>query len=551
MSKKDFKTTLNLPKTDFSIRANAKEKELELLQRWENEKLYAAAVGKNKGQTFSLQDGPPFANGHMHMGHALNRTLKDMVCKIKRMTGHHVISIPGWDCHGLPIELKVVKELEGTTNYDRVEFKKRCREYARKWIKIQQDEIKRIGVVTDWENHYETMSPQYEASILRSFAVFLEKGYIERKGKTVPWCASCQTVLATAEIEYKDRKDPSCYVMFPFKKDIAQQIFHSLYVQNPELEVSLLVWTTTPWTLPLNRAVVIHPTATYVVLQLKNDNRAFIVGEERAEQICAEMGLEVKVLTQIKPEVLQGQKVSHPYIHGLQVPVILDDMVLLDDGTACVHSAPGCGPEDYFLGIKNGLEIFSPLSAQGTYTSGIEPKELEGMSVTDGQGWSISQLVKANRLLFKGSVLHAYPHCWRCHNPLIFRATDQWFCDLRKDNLVEKAIAVAQGLDFVPEWGRVRLTASMASRTEWCLSRQRQWGVPITAIMCNKCNHPHIDAPFVRGVAEYVAQEGVEFWDRVTMDELKVKGILPQDFSCAACGNNIDFRKIYFKFTFS
>jgi len=244
-NKKSFKETLNLPKTDFSIRANAKTKEPELLERWREENMYANASEENKEtkKTFSLHDGPPFANGHMHMGHALNRTLKDIICKYKRMSGYKIISYPGWDCHGLPIELKVVKELEGAV--DRVTVKQKCRAYAQRWIDIQKDEIKRLGVVTDWDHPYITMSPQYESAILKSFATFVEKGYIERKGKTVPWCASCQTVLATAEIEYQDKKDPSCYILFPLDQE-AKKIFPEIFEKNPELDINLLVWTTNP-----------------------------------------------------------------------------------------------------------------------------------------------------------------------------------------------------------------------------------------------------------------------------------------------------------------
>jgi isoleucyl-tRNA synthetase len=530
---KSYKETLNLPKTDFSIRANAKQKEPELLARWDEEKLYSQACKQDKSKKkFVLHDGPPFANGHMHMGHALNRTLKDIVGKVKRMSGYKVISSPGWDCHGLPIELKVAKELEkDSSNTDPIIFKKKCREYAQKWIDIQKEEIKRLGVLTDWDNPYITMDPVYEGAILKAFADFVEKGYIERKGKTVPWCASCQTVLATAEIEYQDKKDPSCYILFPFDKTISQELF------SKDLDVSLLIWTTTPWTIPLNRAVVLHPTAKYVLLQGKNENEAFIVGEQLADKICKEVGIEKKVLLTIDPKKLEGKLVNHPYIKDLQVPIILDNMVLLDDGTACVHSASGCGPEDYIIGIKNDLEIFSPLSSDGKYTEDIKPDELVGMSVFDGQIWSIKELARQNKLFHKSSIRHSYPHCWRCHNPLIFRATDQWFCDLHHENLVERTIDEANKLKFVPDWGKTRLTSSIASRTEWCLSRQRRWGVPIPAIICQECDKPYMNASFIRSIAEQVKKEGIEYWDRVSIEELSKQNILPKDFSCASCKN--------------
>ena len=543
--KKSFKHTLNLPKTDFSIRANAAEKEPQILEEWKNSDLYAKACDKNEGKIskkFILHDGPPFANGHMHMGHALNRILKDIVCKSKRRSGYHVISSPGWDCHGLPIEHKVVKEYG--ENLDRVTFKKKCREFAQKWIDIQREEIKRLGVVADWDHPYITMSPVYEGAILQCFADFVEKGYIVRKGKTVPWCGSCKTVLATAEIEYQDRKDPSCYILFPFTQEIFKKKFGKIFSDDTEL--NLLVWTTTPWTIPLNRAVVLHPTASYVVLETTVDEKRklFIVGERLADKVCGILGIEKKVLATFNSKDLFGEKVQHPYVldgeEPLQVPIILDDMVLLDDGTACVHSAPGCGPEDYVLGVKNGLEIFSPLSVDGKYTAGIEPKELEGMAVSDGQIWSIKKMAEKGRLLHKTSIKHSYPHCWRCHEPLIFRATDQWFCELK--DLSKKAIAAAEKIAFVPDWGKARLSSSIASRTEWCLSRQRQWGVPIPAIICKKCpsKNPYtfLDAKFIRSVAEHVLKEGVEFWDTVTIEDLFNAGMLRKDFVCPDCGNS-------------
>lgn len=525
--KKSFKETLNLPKTDFSIRANAKTKEPELLERWKKESLYKKAVVKDSKKTFALHDGPPFANGHMHMGHALNRILKDITCKAKRMDGYKVVSVPGWDCHGLPIEHKVLKEFnldKKSEDFDRVDFKKKCRAYAQKWIEVQKEEVMRLGVVTNWDHPYITMSPQYEAGIMKSLATFVEKGFVERKEKTVPWCASCQSVLAIAEIEHKDKKDPSCYILFPLKEE-----------SSPELEVSLLIWTTTPWTIPLNRAVLLHPKAKYVMLQGKEANQAFIVGEALADKVCEMVSIEKKVLKEFASKDFEGKKVSHPYIDGLEVPIILDDMVLLEDGTACVHCAPGCGPEDYVIGVRNGLEIFSPISSDGSYTEGIQPKELEGMPVSDGQIWSIKKMHGKGKLFHKASMTHSYPHCWRCHSPLIFRATKQWFCNLHKDNLVERAVESAGELSYVPDWGKSRLSSSISSRTEWCLSRQNQWGVPIPALACNACGESHLSAEFIRGVAEEVAKEGIEYWDRVTLGELQEKGIL-KSLSCVACG---------------
>ncbi len=528
-NKNPYQDTLNLPKTDFSQRAHAATKEPEFVRRWKDECLAAKSWDHNKGEKkFVLHDGPPYANGHLHLGHVLNKTLKDIVTKYKRMQGFHVPVKPGWDCHGLPIELKVLGEHK--EKLDKKSFKKACREYASKWIETQKEEFEDLGVLMDWDHPYVTMNPEYEASILRAFAKFVDSGYIERKGKTVPWCASCQTVLAAAEIEYEDRKDPSIYVLFPFDKKDSQKLFSDV---DPETQVSFLVWTTTPWTLPLNRAVVLNPGAKYVVLQLNNEKQAIIVAKDLADKICEILKIEKKVLAEFDSQVMQGQKVNHVFIENLKVPVLLDNSVLLDEGTACLHSAPGCGPEDYFLGVKNNLEIFSPISADGRYTEGIEPKELKGMKVTDGQIWVLKKLTELGRLVHKASIKHSYPHCWRCHNGLIFRATDQWFCDLQKNNLVEKSLKEIENVEFIPDWGKARLRSFVSNRTEWCISRQRMWGVPIPALICNKCEYAHISAELINKVADNVAKEGIEFWD-----EVQVVQLVDKSFKCTNCGNN-------------
>ncbi|MFH1831577.1 MAG: isoleucine--tRNA ligase [bacterium] len=545
--KNPFQDTLNLPQTEFSIRANAQEKEPELLKRWASQDLYSQAINLHKengeAKRFVLHDGPPYANGYIHLGHALNRVLKDVVTKSKRMSGMYVPFTPGWDCHGLPIELKMTAEVgvapkAQSSVQERLAFKKACRKSASTWIDIQKEELKALGCVADWDNPYLTMSPKYEASILRAFAVFVDKGHIERKGKTVPWCMSCQTVLATAEIEHKDRKDPSLYVAFSLDNDSAYKIFPIAFEKQPGLHVSFLIWTTTPWTIPLNRAVVLHPSAEYVLLQGKEPNTAYIIGKELATKVCADLKIEKVILAECDSIVFNGAKVTHPLVDALQVPIILDDSVQLTDGTACVHSAPGCGPEDYMLGIKNGLEIYSPLSVDGKYTVGILPEELLGMSVTDGQIWVIKKLAERGKLIHKASLQHSYPHCWRCRNGLIFRATDQWFCDLKQNNLVEKTREELKKIKFYPEWGQARLEAFVQNRSEWCISRQRQWGVPITAVMCSKCDHAYINADFVNNIASKVEHEGIEYWDRMTVQELQKEGFLTQDFACSNCKNN-------------
>lgn len=540
-TKNPYQETLNLKQTTFSIRANAQEKEPELLARWEGDGLAAKATIKNKGKKkFILHDGPPYANGNLHLGHALTYILKDIVCKAKRMQGFHAPLVPGWDCHGLPIELKVTTErgLEKDRHaVDPIAFKKYCREFANKWIAVQREELKGLGKLADYDNAYVTMDPQYEADTVRALATFVEKGHIERKLKTVPWCGSCQTVLATAEIEYKDRKDPSIYVLFPLPDQTARLVFPFLLEQKPSLQISFAVWTTTPWTLPLNRAVVLNPTAEYVVLQGRSDNEAFIVAKELAEKVCTLAGLPLVELATCDAVVFAGKHAQHPFIEAFQVPVMLDGMVQVSEGTACLHSAPGCGPEDYVFGVKNGLEIFSPLSADGRYAMGIKPVELEGMPVADGQIWVIKKLAELNRLLFKNTITHSYPHCWRCRNGLMFRATNQWFCDLQKHNFIQRALEEIERIQFVPERGKARLHSFVANRSEWCISRQRQWGVPIVAVLCNNCEWAHLDPSFMRAVADRIAVEGVEFWDRMTPELLQQEGMLLAGFACGNCAN--------------
>ncbi len=550
--KNPFQDTLNLPKTEFSIRANASVKEQELLDRWQKDGTHEAASDAHSSPTikdnaFILHDGPPYANGHIHLGHALNKILKDMSIKAQRMQGRYAPFVPGWDCHGLPIEIKVAKE-QGIAMHEaseevRTSLKKSCRAYAAQWIDVQRKEFKNLGVLADWSKPYTTMSFGYEASILRSFASFVDQGYIERKGKTVPWCFSCQTVLATAEIEYKDRKDPSCFILFDLlDADIALQ-FPFLVEQKPGISVGLLIWTTTPWTIPLNRAVVLHPDEQYLVLEGKDKDQAFIVGKQVAAAVCKQMGIPLVELCEFDAEVLKGKKVKHPIVDGLTVPVTLDHTVITTDGTACLHSAPGCGPEDYFLGIKHGLEIFSPLSADGRYTKGIMPVELEGMKITDGQGWVLKTLIEKGKLLHKSSIEHSYPHCWRCRNGLMFRATDQWFCDLSKNNLAQQARQEIQDLAFIPAWGKSRLESFIERRTEWCISRQRVWGVPITALLCINCSKPYLTKQLIDAVADAVETQGIEFWDSVTVDELKQINAVPQSLQCS-CGCST-FKKEY------
>ena len=521
----------------FSIRANAAEKEPLMREKWQHEMNEYFAHDSNR-EEFVLHDGPPYANGHIHMGTALNKTLKDLTVRIARMQGKNVSYRPGWDCHGLPIELKVIAEKGGELrDADPVAFKAACRAYAQKWKERQEAEFKQLGVWSQWENPYLTMTPEYEANILRSFATFVEKGHIERKGKTIPWCFSCQTVLANIEIEYADRKDPSCYVLF-----------EAVEKQFKGRSLSFLIWTTTPWTIPLNRAVVLHPDASYAVVAL-DDNRAAIVGANLVEKLAATFDRELEILTTLHSSELIGARAQHPLVDDLQVPIISDHGVSVTDGTACLHSAPGCGPEDYLSGFENGLEIYSPLAPDGTYTDEMKPVELIGVSITEGQWWVLKQLKERGALLHKGSIKHSYPHCWRCQNGLIFRATDQWFCNLAQNNLVERTQDALERLHFIPSWGKTRLTSFLENRTEWCISRQRSWGMPIPALFNTQTGKEYISAAFVNAIADRVAERGIEYWDTVTIAELRADGILPDELAALSdehIGKEKDILDVWF-----
>lgn len=526
--KKTYKHTLNLPQTDFPIRANPKIEDALIIERWEKEDVYRKTFDHNKGnKAFLLSDGPPYANGSIHLGHAYNKILKDIVAKSRRMMGFYVPCVPGWDCHGLPIEIKVTQENKGLS---RLDLKKACRAYADSWIKNQIIDFKKIGVLMDWDRPYKTMDFSYEACVIRSFGELVQKGFIERKNKTVPWCASCQTVLATAEIEYAERKDPSIYVLFELDDAAKTIVAPSLQ----DKKVFFIVWTTTPWTLPLNKAVLVNPTASYSVIALDNI-RYGIVATDLVEKLFAVIGEQKEVVMTFNVEKINfaSAKAKNPVIADFWVPIIKDSSVLLTDGTACVHNAPGAGPEDYEVGVKNNLDIFSPIGADGIMTDTIQPNELVGKSIEQTQSWVLQTLAQNETLLYKTSIKHTYPHCWRCRKGLIFRATKQWFCSLTHKQLKERAIAFVDDMLMLPEGSNNRLQATIGARYEWCLSRQRVWGTPIPAVLCSKCDYVYCEPAFVEQVAKMVEQEGIEAWERVDIATL-----LPKNFCCISCGNN-------------
>lgn len=520
-----FKETLNLPHTDFPIRANTAIDDLIMIELWQKNNLYEKTFNLHKGgKKFILHDGPPYANGNIHLGSSYNKMLKDILAKAQRMMGKHVPITPGWDCHGLPIELKVTKEFPGLS---RQALQKACREYAAGWIAVQKQQFKQLGVLMDWAHPYSTMDASYEADIIRVFGILVEKGYIERKNKTVSWCYHCKTVLASAEIEYYDRKDPSIHVLFPLTQETKNRLFPSLL----DKKVSLVIWTTTPWSLPLNRSVLVNPHATYAVLEY--NDQFIIVAESLADTLCTLLSIEKKVIYSCKSSdlAIPGSSAHHPFITSLIIPILADQSVELNEGTACVHNAPGAGPIDYEIGIKNGLEIYSPITPDGIYTNDIEPKELAGIRVDDAQGKIITLLMNAGALLNKASIKHSYPHCWRCRNGLIFRATRQWFCNLEKNNFKDRVLNHIDSIKTVPQKSINTLKATIGNRLEWCISRQRVWGTPLVAILCTECDFEYTSRCLIDLVAQYIEQQGIEGWNSID-----INSVIPENISCSQCG---------------
>ncbi len=521
----DYKNTLNLPKTSFPMKANLVKREPLILDKWEKMNLYRRMLDKNKGGTpFILHDGPPYANGHIHMGTALNKILKDIIIKSKNMEGYYTPYIPGWDCHGLPIEFQVEKEVgKKKEELDVVEFRKKCRDFANKFIDIQRKEFKRLGVLGDWENPYITMDYEYEADIVREFSKFAKMGYVYVGEKPVYWCPRCETALAEAEVEYYEKKSPSIYVKFPFKDDPGERI-----KELKGKKASVLIWTTTPWTIPANLAVCLHPEHTYVAFQ-KGDE-VFIVSEYLLPILKEELSWkDGEILAKFQGKDLEGMKLKHPLYERDSV-IILGEHVTLDAGTGCVHTAPGHGDEDYEVGLKYNLPIYAPVDEKGRFTEDVE--FFSGMNVFEANPEVERKLQELGMLVKREEVTHSYPHCWRCKGPVIFRATKQWFISIDKNNLRKKLLeAIDKNVKWIPEWGRNRIYSMMEKRPDWCISRQRFWGVPIVAFWCKKCGKLHLKDELCEHVAEIFEKQGADAW--FTMDEEK---LMPNGYMCD-CGS--------------
>ncbi|MBI3179876.1 MAG: isoleucine--tRNA ligase, partial [Deltaproteobacteria bacterium] len=528
----DYKETLNLPKTAFEMRAGLAEKEPRILAQWERDGLYERLQkARAQGPLFVMHDGPPYANGHLHHGHILNKVLKDIVVRDHAMRGARAGFIPGWDCHGLPIEVQVDKELgKKKGDMSTAEVRAACRTYAEKFVAIQREEFKRLGVLARWDKPYLTMSTAYEAVTLRELAKFADAGLLIKGLRPVHWCAFHRTALAEAEVEYEDHTSPSIYVAMPLDKP----------PKGLGGAVDVVIWTTTPWTLPANLAVCLHPDFDYVAVELKG--RVRIVAEKLLASFAQAIGAPVPArhLARYKGRDLEGLTYRHP-LFDKTCPLIVGDHVTLEAGTGCVHTAPGHGPEDFEVGRRYGLGVVSPIDDGGVFTQEAGP--FAGTAALASNPLIIEALVRQGLLLNKATdtVTHRYAHCWRCHRPILLRATEQWFAALDRPfanggTLREKALAALDAVRWIPPWGHDRIHGMLAVRPDWCLSRQRLWGVPIPVAYCQKCGEPVVEAKRMNKVADVFAREGADAWFVRPLEELMGPLV------CGKCGGTA-FRK--------
>ncbi len=526
----DYRQTLNLPKTDFPMKANLAKREPEILKEWEARGIYHQIIHQAKGRIkYILHDGPPYANGNIHIGTALNKILKDFIVKSKFMAGFNSNYIPGWDCHGLPVEHEVEKSLGPKKGQlSTVEIRRRCRDYAAKFIDIQREEFKRLGVFGGWENPYLTMNFKYQATIVREFGKFLLDGSVYKGKKPVHWCPTCKTALAEAEVKYEDHRSISIYVKFKMISDIGD-LFPSLKGKP----IYVIIWTTTPWTIPANLAIALHPDFTYVAVDVGGE--IYILAEGLLETVMAKFGIQTyKILEKFSGKRLERLKCKHPYLDRDSL-IILASYVTLDVGTGCVHTAPGHGQEDYESGIQYGLDIYSPVDDDGRFTP--EVPFFAGQFVFDANEAVNQKLTEVGALLKTEMMEHSYPHCWRTNDPIIFRATEQWFISMDKLGLRKNALRSINEVTWIPPWGKDRIYGMIENRPDWCVSRQRAWGIPITVFYCTACKHPFVTPESIQHVAQLFEEKGADVWF-----EEKIDHLLPKGTQCPHCKGN-DFMK--------
>jgi isoleucyl-tRNA synthetase len=516
----ELKKTLNLPKTDFPMKAGLPQNEPKQLAAWQQMHLYERILAARKGQPlFVLHDGPPYPTGTIHLGTGLNKILKDMIVKSKSMAGHYAPYVPGWDCHGLPIETQVEKELGGKGKVSPAEFRRLCREFATRYVEQHTRDFQRLGVLGRWDEPYLTMNHEYEAVVAGALLDFMEKGFVYRGRKPVHWCIYDTTALAEAEVEYVDHTNPSVWVKFAVVGGGKGEL-------RGMSDVSAVIWTTTPWTLPHNRALAFHPDFEYVTVE--TEKGALLLAADRVAALPSECGIkEVRLRSRAKGRDFEGVQFQHPFL-PIQVPGILADYVTLDQGSGIVHTAPGHGSDDFLSGQKYGLEIYAPIDDKGVYLEGLP--EYKGKNVFEANPIIVKLLEDRGALLGNHSYTHSYPHCWRCRNPVIFRATEQWFikmdqaADGKEKTLRIEALEEIHGVKWIPSWGEERIFEMIEKRPDWCVSRQRFWGVPIIVFYCEGCGTRLEDFTVLRNVVKWFEREGADAWYKHSAEELLSSG---------------------------